>query len=744
MPSSSRKLIAPLFFILVFLVPALAVAQTAQVSVSPSTSLAKCDDSSLTLSVDINTNGLVIRGYEVKVAIDETKLALPDTASYGIRAGNFLPGATFVYRRLSEGNYSIACTILGSTAGVSGSGTLFSLVGDPVGEGTTTIALTGLKVRDPDNVDLSASATDGTVNIDCTAPEVTDVTSTDVCFNSAPTVTVSGTEGPTFGQVVELQYQYQSAGDPCVEGGWTTLASVALTGSPWGPSGPHTPGAAPASAGTYAIYVRAIDEAGNAGTCALADSVHFSYNPDAPTVQVTSLNAAPGNNKVTLSWTTPTLTGGEEVWIVRKSVTGYPFTTGIDAAYPTSTSDGTVVYQGTGTTYIDEPLGNGTFGQRDVFLYRAFVKSCGGELGGSGKTNLSEDFITEITTDATDAASNYWLGDLEDSQEPYGFGGPYDGNVNFEDLAQLSGQYGLSTPTPGNPEADFAPTVMPNYDPLGVPRPDGIVDFEDLIVLAINYDTVAPLHSNPVALGKEGSGPIRLALGQVPAAERDGKLVRVPLLLQGAVANVQGITTIVTFDPTRMTFERAEVSQAIANGSYQHFLKTIRRAGSVELGLALLGTGAAMSGEGEVVTLEFRMLTDTSSPLALTESKVRDTGNQELLASRHDHAFESHATPDAATELPAAYRLYEAQPNPFNPSTTLAFDLPVEGAVRLDIYDITGRLVRTLVNGNLPAGAHRVEWNGTDANGGTVASGVYFYELAAGDFRAKERMNLLK
>jgi len=78
---------------------------------------------------------------------------------------------------------------------------------------------------------------------------------------------------------------------------------------------------------------------------------------------------------------------------------------------------------------------------------------------------------------------------------------------------------------------------------------------------------------------------------------------------------------------------------------------------------------------------------------------------------------------------PVAFALEQNQPNPFNPSTTIRFGLPAEGAVVLAVYSATGQLVRTLVDETLTAGAHDVAWNGLDERGRTVASGVYLYRI---------------
>jgi hypothetical protein len=94
---------------------------------------------------------------------------------------------------------------------------------------------------------------------------------------------------------------------------------------------------------------------------------------------------------------------------------------------------------------------------------------------------------------------------------------------------------------------------------------------------------------------------------------------------------------------------------------------------------------------------------------------------------------------------PKQYALYANMPNPFNPATTIRFDLPSDGAVDLRVYDVSGRLVRALLNGShYPVGRHQVAWDGRNEHGHTVASGVYFYRIRTNEFIATRRMLLLK
>jgi flagellar hook assembly protein FlgD len=83
-------------------------------------------------------------------------------------------------------------------------------------------------------------------------------------------------------------------------------------------------------------------------------------------------------------------------------------------------------------------------------------------------------------------------------------------------------------------------------------------------------------------------------------------------------------------------------------------------------------------------------------------------------------------------------------PNPFNPITSIGYDLPAASKVRLMIYDVSGRVINELVNQNQPAGHHEIIWDGRNASNDVVASGVYFYRLIAGSFVQTRKMVMLK
>jgi Leucine-rich repeat (LRR) protein len=90
------------------------------------------------------------------------------------------------------------------------------------------------------------------------------------------------------------------------------------------------------------------------------------------------------------------------------------------------------------------------------------------------------------------------------------------------------------------------------------------------------------------------------------------------------------------------------------------------------------------------------------------------------------------------------FKLHDAYPNPFNPRTSIRYDLPKASNVSISIYDLMGRKVRNLVTGQVSAGSHITQWDASNDMGSQVSAGVYIYTISADDFREVKKMILLK
>ncbi len=115
-----------------------------------------------------------------------------------------------------------------------------------------------------------------------------------------------------------------------------------------------------------------------------------------------------------------------------------------------------------------------------------------------------------------------------------------------------------------------------------------------------------------------------------------------------------------------------------------------------------------------------------------------------LFLTRYDDPIVTDVTSGNPTMVLPVARLMPNVPNPFNPATRIAYQLPVTGQVDLSIYDPAGRLVRTMVSGAQEAGSHTITWNGRDGNGAPASSGVYFYRLNTDDTAISRKLHLVR
>ena len=94
--------------------------------------------------------------------------------------------------------------------------------------------------------------------------------------------------------------------------------------------------------------------------------------------------------------------------------------------------------------------------------------------------------------------------------------------------------------------------------------------------------------------------------------------------------------------------------------------------------------------------------------------------------------------------IPKEFSLNNSYPNPFNPITTLSYELPKNAMVNITIFDLMGRIVNNLVSIRQDAGYKSIKWNGTNNQGQLVSAGLYLYTIQAGEYRQTKKMILLK
>jgi hypothetical protein len=155
--------------------------------------------------------------------------------------------------------------------------------------------------------------------------------------------------------------------------------------------------------------------------------------------------------------------------------------------------------------------------------------------------------------------------------------------------------------------------------------------------------------------------------------------------------------------------------------------------GVIEVASGRIGADWSARGDAELATIRFVALSDDPGVIDIVSGEVVNSAHVGI-----------PLRVDPAEVLPKVAALHQNYPNPFNPSTEIRFDIPTARDVKLRIYNQLGQTVRTLVDNRMKAGSYALEWDGSDHMGRHVASGVYFYNLEAGDFTQIRKMTLVK
>jgi len=145
------------------------------------------------------------------------------------------------------------------------------------------------------------------------------------------------------------------------------------------------------------------------------------------------------------------------------------------------------------------------------------------------------------------------------------------------------------------------------------------------------------------------------------------------------------------------------------------------------------------------VVIDSLTISDDSGIIDYQDFESEAVGAQTTLDGHWFAATADHTSVDHDIHLPTGFSMLAAVPNPFNSQTTIAFDLPGEMTVILRVFDLAGRLVDVLLDGEVASqGRNEVVWRGRDSSGRQLPSGTYFYRLTAGSHSETRRMALVK
>jgi hypothetical protein len=316
-----------------------------------------------------------------------------------------------------------------------------------------------------------------------------------------------------------------------------------------------------------------------------------------------------------------------------------------------------------------------------------------------------------------------------------------DGYMTAEDLFTFVIGWNGGGGTVHDPIADMGPVTGDSPDL--VPARDGELDVDDLLGFTANwswfndngYYSPSFLGGAPGIAFAPLGGPVEsattLTLVSSMAQPLPGQTFTVDVNIGGAQMLSAAMVRL-AYNPVELNLVGVEKGELLARDNGTVLLNTIQRDGVVELCAGRLNSEQpGVSGDGRLATLTFQIATPPESGFEFVYD-LRDWRNDVL--ARGGSELTQFGSSLANTAL------FQNYPNPLNPQTSIVFALPTKQSVELAVYDLSGRLVKSLVSGPVDAGVHSIEWNGLGEDGAPAPSGVYFYKLRAGEFEQSRKL----
>ena len=297
-----------------------------------------------------------------------------------------------------------------------------------------------------------------------------------------------------------------------------------------------------------------------------------------------------------------------------------------------------------------------------------------------------------------------------------------DDQVGFDDFFILADQFGLTAEDE-------------NFEPAFDLSPNNRIDLNDFFTFADFFGRTVEGAGKALPISMAGlNSDARFYLDAGSELPRVGEEMAILVSLQDFV-ELQGYGLSVSYDPQVLTYVGARVENGILGaGEFAEGQLVSQKDGL----LSLVAHGDVATDGDLGLNLVFRSLREIeNSYIDIVDAQVED-GN---------YGLNTLATPVSVRiqTRPEVYALRNNYPNPFNPETTLKYDLPDAGDVKLEVYNMLGQVVRTLVNEHQTAGRYAIQWDATNDHGQEMSSGIYFYRVqVGGEFTDVKKMLLLK
>jgi hypothetical protein len=281
---------------------------------------------------------------------------------------------------------------------------------------------------------------------------------------------------------------------------------------------------------------------------------------------------------------------------------------------------------------------------------------------------------------------------------------------------------------------------------------DGVVNQADVLPIGLNFGRT---HSAPNATAGRGNDSPLLhkttaatIRANITGNTNPGQDFDVEILVD-QVTNLFGVSFELLYAPTVLADPQSSEAGSFMGNEVIFFSNIDKSAGKLSIGVTRKAPQSGVNGAGMVARIKMRVSSQAVRGQAITLTLQNVTANDP-----NGQAIQLNVTASPPLvvgvlsrqneALPTAFALHANAPNPFNPSTEIAYDLPEPSEVNVEIFDLLGKHVRTLVNQRQAAGRYAVSWDGRDDNNLLVSNGVFIYQLRAGKFMQSRKMTLIR
>jgi hypothetical protein len=334
-----------------------------------------------------------------------------------------------------------------------------------------------------------------------------------------------------------------------------------------------------------------------------------------------------------------------------------------------------------------------------------------------------------------------------------------DNTVNQADVLPIGLYWGSTGPTRPNASVAWFSQPFTAWSLVATAtyadaNGDGKIDQADILAIGFNW---GKSHATPALLAHEQiektaattNATITPVLSSTAAAPNQEISVAIKV---GAAVNLFGLAFELIYEQPQLLQILAIEADSLFGPEVIFYSNSDVSRGKIAVGISRKAGQGGVSGNGVVVRVKARIAANATAGakinFMLQNLVANDAQGSKLYlnakASTLIVGSTTSVAENAATALPANYRLLPNHPNPFRVSTAIRYELSQTGQVMLQVYNLAGQEVLQLVNNIQPAGRYTINWNGRDQQGQVVSSGVYICRLQAGGIVQMQRVVVMR